>query len=168
MAGSSSSTTKLPEWYTNYAKPSLELANRVAQTGYRPNVGPEIAAFNPTQVGAMQQGSDWNAAFNTPGQQAPDIQSQLMPTNSSINGQGAYSSFPQYQDMMAKFAELFPGQSDYLKGFSINPQTGAPASEYGIFNGWQTAGQKPAGTAPEMTEAQKRAQARIDYQVNRR
>lgn len=137
MAGGTTSKEKseLPQWYVDYAKPSLDLANQVAQIGYVPSVGPEVAAFNPTQVDAMQQGNNWSAAFNTPGQAAPDVQSQLMPTNSQFMGQGAYSSGPEYEKMKALFAQMFPGQNADIARFSKNPVTGAPATAYGSFPG---------------------------------
>lgn len=133
MGGGSKSKTELPQWYVDYAKPSLELANKVAQIGYRPNVGPELAAFNDTQKDVMNQGNAWNAAFNTPGQAPQDVNSQLMPTNSSFMGQGAYSSFPQYQESMDEFNRMFPGQAKAISDMSVDPQTGAPAPAYSMF-----------------------------------
>ena len=143
MAGGSQTKTELPAWYQKYAEKSLAQADKIAQIGYRPNVGPDIAAFNPTQVAGMQGANDWAAAFgggtgqggNTP----VDVAASLPQATTYAGGIQGLSSYPMYEEAMKKFAAMFPGQSDYIKGFSIDPQTGAPASQYealaGMTNG---------------------------------
>jgi hypothetical protein len=152
MGGGSESKTELPQWYSDYAKPSLELANQVAQVGFTPMLGTAMAAFNPVQEQAMQAGLDWAAAFN-PGQPTqPTIKSQLMPTNSTFNGQPAYSTYPMYQELMDQWKTLFPGQAADVGRFSKDPVTGGPASAYDIFptsTGGGGGSNSPAPLTPE-------------------
>jgi hypothetical protein len=129
--GGSKSETKLPEWYSDYAKRALALSDKIAQQGYTPYQGPDIAAFNKPQIAGMQAGNDWAAAFGGPGAQSADISKSLMPTRNFGNGMQGYSSFGGFQDAMAKMQAMFPGQYDYMKSFAIDPVTGAGATAFG-------------------------------------
>ena len=106
----SKSTTKLPEWFESAAKKALGVGERVAQIGYVPYYGPDVAAFAPQAVRGMQGIEDWNAAFNTPGQAGADIASELMPATDFGNGLMGYSSGPGYDSAVASLRQKFPGK----------------------------------------------------------
>lgn len=163
------SKTELPQWYVDYAQPALGLATDVSQIGYVPQVGPEFAAMTQPQVSALQSANDWSAAFNTPGQVAPDVQSQLMQPNSSINGMPAYSSYPQYQASMDLYKQMFPAQYKDIASFSNNPVTGGAAPAYGAFPGGSTAPMTPYTPEPVfMTDEERKRQADIQGRGNER
>jgi uncharacterized lipoprotein YmbA len=117
-------------------------------------------------MAGMQSANDWAAAFGGQGAQPVQASQSVMQPNSEMGGMPAYSSHPAFQSMMDLFTQLYPGQAAALQKFSINPQTGAPASAYNIFNGWQDAG-APATTPPSQTAAQQHAQAIWDSQVGK-
>ena len=147
MGGSSESKTELPEWYQRYAEKSLGTADKIAQIGYRPELGPTLAGFNPTQMAAMQAPNDWAAAFgmgampppqmpSMPAQgqaqspaQAPastpiNVQTGMPQTQTYAGGIQALSSYPMYEQAMEQFRALFPGQSNYMNSFQMDPVTG--------------------------------------------
>lgn len=121
---SSKSKTELPEWYSDYAKKNLALGEAVSQQGYTPWMGADVAAFTPQQVEGMQEAQDWSSAFMTPGQAAPRVADQIPQAQEFAGGVQGYSSYPMYQEQLANLAKSFPGLSDYIKQFSIDPKTG--------------------------------------------
>jgi hypothetical protein len=126
--GGKPSKTELPEWYSDYAQQALAQADKIAQIGYVPYQGPDVAAFNPQQIAGMQGANDWAAAFGGPGAKSADVSASLMKPTNFGNGLSGYSSFGGYQDALAQLKKLYPGQFDYMNSFHINPVTGAAAT----------------------------------------
>ena len=133
---SDKTTTKSPAWYEDAAKKALAQGEKTAKIGYVPYSGPDVAAFSPQIVDAMQQSADWSAAFNTPGQAAPNIASQIMPATDFGGGLKGYSSFGGFEDSVAALRSKFPGLASYLDSFFVNPTTGKyPGSPAGGIGG---------------------------------
>lgn len=147
----SESKTELPAWYVPYAKQGLEIGNKIAQQGYTPYQGPDVAAFTPQQVQGMQQASDWATAFGGKGAKAQNVASQLMPSQDFGGGLKGYSSYGGYQDSLAKLKKNQPGLYDYITSMSIDPQTGAPAKMYQAAQAMQTPA-FPGTVAPPPTQ----------------
>lgn len=120
----SQSSSNLPEWYVPYAKESLKRGQQIANQGYTPYMGADVAAFNPTQVGAMQDSANWNAAFNTPGQAAPDVAASLPKAQDFGNGMQGYSSYNGYLDQLETLKSKYPGMFRMMEAQAINPVTG--------------------------------------------
>jgi len=133
---SDKTTTKSPAWYEDAAKKALAQGEKTAKIGYVPYSGPDVAAFSPQMVDAMQQSADWSAAFNTPGQAAPDVASQIMPATDFGGGLKGYSSFGGFEDSVAALRSKYPGLASYLDSFFVNPTTGKyPGSPAGGLGG---------------------------------
>jgi len=135
-ADDSKTTSKPPQWWEDAAKKALATGEKVARKGYVPYIGPDVAAFDPQMVNAMQQANDWSAAFMTPGQAPVDASASIMPATDYGNGLKGYSSFGGFEDSIAALRETYPGLANYLDSFFINPTTGRfPGGGAGGFGG---------------------------------
>jgi hypothetical protein len=94
----------------------------VANLGYTPYYGPDVAAMTPMQVAAAQNVNQGASAF---GLAAPSDPMAGMPTAETFAGgvQG-YSSGPIYDQSLAALQQNRPGQYDAITGMFIDPQTG--------------------------------------------
>lgn len=138
MGGADDSKTKSepPQWWEDAAKKALATGEKVARKGYVPYMGPDVAAFDPQMIDAMQQANDWSAAFMTPGQAPADASASIMPVTDYGNGLRGYSSYGGFQDSIAALREAYPGLANYLDSFFINPTTGRfPGGGAGGFGG---------------------------------
>ena len=54
--GSQTSKVQIPSWIEGPATRNLQRAEQFAQMGYQPYYGPEVAAFNPMQIGGDSGG----------------------------------------------------------------------------------------------------------------
>ena len=145
--GSTTTEMKLPEWYTDAAKQALHMGEAVAQRGYVPNYGPQVAAFAPQQVDAMQGANDFSAAFGMG--PARHVAAGIPQAETFAGGIRGYSSIPLFDEAMAKYAAANPGQADYSKRFAIDPKTGLLPKD-SFWNGWTMSEleKKRLGVAP--------------------
>lgn len=120
--GSTTQTNKLPKYYEDAAKKAAKLGSFVAQQGYVPNVGPDVAALDPQAINGMQMSNDWAEAFGM----APhtDVAASIPAAQSFEGGIKGYSGFPLAQSSLAELARLYPGLAKYIKSFAIDPVTG--------------------------------------------
>ena len=152
MAGSSGGggggggKTQIPAYLRPYVVDMFNRATNVANQGYTPYMGPDVAAFAPQQVQAMQGAQDWYTQFEHPGQAAPDVASQLMPATDFGNGMKGYSSYPGYLQQLSALAAKYPGLSDYIKSMAIDPVTGKPGSRTSAGSGTTVGGGILGGT----------------------
>lgn len=128
--GSSKSQVKIPAWLQNAAQANMARADKIAQIGYTPYYGPDVAAFNPTQQAAFQNTNDAAQAF---GLAAPSDPMAGMPQPQTFaNGVQGYSSQPMFQQSLDAFAADRPGQFAAMSAPFIDPTTGAaPAKPFG-------------------------------------
>lgn len=133
--GSQETTTKmeLPKWMEPYAKDALAQGTRVAEMGYVPYMGPDLAAFAPQQMAGMQQSADLASAF---GMAAPqNVAASLPKPQTYAGGVQGYSSFPMYEGAQSELAKKYPGLAEYLSKFTIDPQSGQmPTGGFGSQN----------------------------------
>jgi len=142
-SGSESTETSLPEWLRGPAERNLGRAEDVQRLGYMPYRGPEVAAFTPNQLAAMQNNNDAARAF---GFAAPGGAAEGMPTPELYaGGIRAYDSNALYDqallDTQAYQPETFD-QYNALFGSNVattaNPNplpTGRPSGGGGSFGG---------------------------------
>lgn len=125
-----SSEVKIPAWLESAARANMARADKIAQIGYTPYYGPDVAAFNPTQQAAFQNTADAASAF---GMAAPaDPMSGMPQAQVYANGVQGYSSQPMFQQSLDAFAADRPGQFAAMAAPFINPITGAaPATPFG-------------------------------------
>lgn len=120
--GSSESKSKPLPYIEAAVQQALNLGDAYGRLGIPMYTGPEVAAFDPQQVQAMQGYSDAGAAFGM--NAARNVATDLPQAENYGGGINGISSFPTVEKALATWAEKFPGQAEYLKKFMINPVTG--------------------------------------------
>jgi hypothetical protein len=102
--GGQTTTSDIPEWAKEPTKRNLARAEAVQQIGYQPYMGPDLAAFNPTQQSAMQSQLDAAQAFGLSGPQT--ALADMPPPQEFAGGIRGYSAFPLatlFQQVMMTF-----------------------------------------------------------------
>jgi len=108
--GSQTQKVEIPKWIEEPATRNLARAEAAQQIGYQPYYGPDVAAFNPTQLAAMQSNIGAAEAFGLlqPGMTA----AQGMPAPQTFaGGQMGYSSAPLYEQAVAEMEARNPAQA---------------------------------------------------------
>lgn len=123
MGGSSTSKTTVPEWQNRAAQDALAAANRVANIGYTPYYGPDVAALTPMQMAAMRGTNQAAQAFGMP---TADPTAGL-PQATDYGGMQAYSSGGLYDQALAELQRRNPEQYAALTA-DIVPQQAASAA----------------------------------------
>ena len=121
--GSTTSSVEIPEYIERAAQENLNRAQAIAQMGYVPYYGPDVAAFTPMQEAAMQNVASAAGAFGL-----------ATPTGASVTGMPVaqtfeggirgYSSAPLFEQAQAELAARRPAQKSYIDSFFIDPVTG--------------------------------------------
>ena len=136
--GSNTSNTEVPAWLENAGIENINKARDVAQIGYTPYYGPEVAAFNPMQLQSMKTTGNAASAFGLAPQGFDATAGIPTPTDYAGGIQG-YSSMPLYNESMAAFNAARPAQAAAINNMFIDPFTGAPATgNYGATETQQT------------------------------
>lgn len=121
--GRSSTSVEIPAWLESAARQNIARADQIAQIGYVPYYGPDVAAMTPMQMAA---GGNINAAAGAFGLGAPTSMTAGMPMAQDYGGMAAYSSAPLYEQSLAELQARRPGQFAALQAPFIDPVTGAP------------------------------------------
>lgn len=136
----SSSQSGINKEFLPFAKNALIRAGQVGDQGYVPYMGMDVA-LPDSLLNSWQSTADRAASFNTPGQAAQDIRSQMPITEQ--NGIQGLSSYAGYQDQLSQLQKNYPGLYDYIRSFSIDPVTGKLGSR--AFGNMSLGGNKPGG-----------------------
>jgi hypothetical protein len=135
--GSQTQQTQIPDWIREPATRAIDRGERIAEIGYTPYMGPDVAALSAPQMGAM---ANTGAAASAFGMGGGDPMAGMPAPETFAGGMQGYSSYPLYQQTQEAFAQAYPGQADYMSNFFIDPQSGgllqpaqqaAPASQAG-------------------------------------
>lgn len=127
--GSTSTSVQVPAWLESAAQQNLARADRVAQLGYTPYYGPDVAAFSPMQQAAMQGTNQAASAFGMP---SVDAMAGMPQAQTFAGGVQGYSSAPLYQQSVEALAANDPGLYRAMGQMFIDPNTGAqPAAPFG-------------------------------------
>ena len=131
--GSSTTKVEVPQYIEDAAKANLARADEIAQIGYTPYYGPDVAAFTPMQQASFQNTADAAGAF---GMAAPasqqDIYGGMGAPTTYAGGVRGYSSAPMYEQSVSELQRQRPGQYEALMAPFINPVSGAdPAAPFG-------------------------------------
>lgn len=118
--GSQTSEVTVPQYIEDAAKRNLHKADMVSELGYVPNYGPDVAAFTPAQLAAMDNTSGAASAF---GLNVPETSGIPTPTEYA-GGVSGYSAMPIYEQALEEFRAARPGQAEYIDSFFIDPMTG--------------------------------------------
>lgn len=119
---SGTSEVKLPAWLENAAQKNIARAQMVADIGYVPNYGLDVAAFSPMQQSAMQNTADAASAF---GLGAPkDVMAGMPKTTTNNLGFTGYSSGDMFDTALAELAANRPAQFLGIQQMFTDPVTG--------------------------------------------
>lgn len=141
--GSQTTQVQIPAWLEQAAQRNIGRAEELAQIGYTPYYGPDVAAVTPLQQSAMQNTAGAAQAFGLGG---GDPLAGLPQAQDFGGGVSAYSSAPLYQAALDQLQQQRPGQFAAMQAPFLNPVTGAPApSPFGFAD--------PAAAAPAETQA---------------
>jgi len=142
--GSTSTSVQVPAWLEGAAQQNLARADRVAQLGYTPYYGPDVAAFSPMQQAAMQGTNQAALAFGMP---SVDAMAGMPQAQTFAGGVQGYSSAPLYQQSVEALAANDPGLYRAMGQMFIDPNTGAqPGSPFGSGAGTGSMGGKGGGS----------------------
>lgn len=121
--GTKTSTVEIPEYIERAAQRNLNRAEQIAQMGYVPYYGPDVAAFTPMQEAAMQNVASAAGAFGLATPTGASVTG--MPTATEYaGGIRGYSSSPMFEQAQAELAARRPAQKSYIDSFFIDPVTG--------------------------------------------
>jgi len=119
--GGQTTTAEIPEWAKEPTIRNLQRAEDVQQIGYMPYMGPDLAAFNQTQMGAMQNQLDAASAF---GMSAPSTPMQGMPQAQDFGGgMMGYSAYPIFEQAQRELAAKNPLQQQAYDDLFVEPTT---------------------------------------------
>lgn len=116
--------SKTETWKKMPSIESVNLARQIAQGGYVPYQGGEVAAFSPQMTQGMQGSQDMWSAFNNPGGTVPQVAASIPEAQDFGGGLKGYSGYGGYQDQLANLQQSYPGLASYLRQFTIDPRTG--------------------------------------------
>tara|TARA_X000001382_G_scaffold87773_1_gene62708 strand:+ start:1175 stop:1822 length:648 start_codon:yes stop_codon:yes gene_type:complete len=125
--GKSSRTVEkeIPEEIMQANREALLDASNVAQMGYIPKYGAQVAALTDAQKAAMNNTYGAAGSF---GLAAPARNNFGMPEVVNTGGIDGYATSPIFDAAMAEFQGARPAQYDYLNSFFIDPVTGEVGS----------------------------------------
>lgn len=135
--GSTTSQVEIPQYIEEASKKNLAVAGDIAQLGYTPYYGPDVAAFSPMQEAAFQGTSQAASAFGMPTGQMAQPQAGMTPygmpqPQTYAGGMRGYSSAPIYEQSLQALQQNAPAQFDFIRSMFINPQTGErPKAPFG-------------------------------------
>ena len=117
--GSQTSRVEIPAYIEDASRRNIERAEQLAQVGYMPYYGPEVAAFTPMQTAAMQSTADAAAAFGLAPQM--DVAASL-PQAQDFGGVMGYGSGNLFESALAELAQRQPQQAQAFNNLFIGPQ----------------------------------------------
>lgn len=120
--GSQTSKTEIPQWVEDASRANLARADEIAQIGYTPYYGPDVAAFSPMQQAAFQNTGQAASAFGMAGGGMTGMEG--MPQAQDFGGGLlGYSSQPIYQNSLDTFAQQRPDQYQAMNNLFMDPGT---------------------------------------------
>ena len=118
----STSTVELPSWLEGAAQKNIARAQQVADIGYTPYYGLDVAGFSPMQTSAMQNTANAASAF---GLAAPtDVMAGMPKTTTNNLGFTGYSSGDMFDTALAQLAANRPAQYLAIQQQFTDPVTG--------------------------------------------
>lgn len=108
--GKQTTEVQIPQYLQDASRRNIARAEQVQRLGFTPYTGPQVAAFNPTQLAAMQSNIGAAEAF---GLMQPNTltAAQGMPAPQTFaDGSQGYSSMPLYDQALAEMQRRNPAQ----------------------------------------------------------
>jgi hypothetical protein len=123
-SGNTTQKTEIPAWLENASRGNIAQGNKVANLGYVPYYGPDVAAFTPMQQASFQNTGQAANAFGMAGGNLTGMEG-MPQAQQFAGGVSGYSSAPMYEEALAQLEANAPGQFAAIQNMFINPQTGA-------------------------------------------
>ena len=124
--GSTTTSVEVPEYIEEAAKRNLNRAEGIANLGFVPRYGPDVAAPTPLQEASMRNTASAAGAFGLAG--SGDPMAGMPQAQTFAGGVRGYSSAPIFEQSVSELQARRPGQYDYMQSFFIDPVTGLPGS----------------------------------------
>lgn len=122
--GSQTTQAEIPQWAEDAMIHNLGRAQQVAELGYMPYHGPDVAVFNPTQIAAMDS---YNSAASAFGLGSPSGSvADSMPAPQDFGGFMGYSSRPMFQQAVNSWNIDSPAQTQQYSNLFV-PMRGEAA-----------------------------------------
>lgn len=123
---SSTSKVEIPKWLEDAAQANIARAKMVADTGYVPNYGLDVAAFSPLQQQGMQATGMGAQAFGF-APQGFDATAGI-PTPETSGGFTGYRSGNMFDEALAQLAQRRPAQYLQVANQFVDPISGAASA----------------------------------------
>lgn len=121
--GSQTSKVEIPQWIEQPTIRNIARAEQVAQMGYQPYYGPEVAAFTPMQQQAMQSQYDAAAAFGMAPMGGNAMAGTPTPTEYT-GGLLGYGSGDLFEQSINEFQKRQPDQAEIYSSQFVGPDVG--------------------------------------------
>lgn len=119
---SQTTTTQMPAFMRPYVERNLQRAETAQKIGYQPYYGPDIAAFNPTQMAAFGSNIGAAEAFGLiPRGSVSPMQGMAPEPQTFAGGVQGYSSAPLFEQALAEFEAKRPGQAAQYNKLFVDP-----------------------------------------------
>jgi hypothetical protein len=122
-SGSTTTQTEIPAFLEDAAKRNLARGSDVADLGYVPYFGPDVAAFTPMQQASFQNTGQAANAFGMSGGGLTGMEG-MPQAQQFAGGVSGYSSAPMFLETLQALEQNNPGQLQAIRDMFINPQTG--------------------------------------------
>lgn len=116
--GEQTTSVTYPPWVVEPAKRAIARGEDIAQIGYIPYEGPDVAALAPQQMAAMEGAQSAASAFGLP--QANPM-ANLPQAQTYAGGVQGYSGAPLAEQLIADFRENRPGQAALYDSLFVDP-----------------------------------------------
>jgi len=120
LFGSTSTSTTVPKWQSRAIQDAIRASYKVANLGFTPYYGPDVAAMTPMQMAAMQGTNQALSAFGMP---TADLTAG-MPEAQNYNGMMAYSSGDMYDQALLELRRRNPEQYNALMNLQFTRSRG--------------------------------------------
>lgn len=108
--GTTTTVQEIPAWVREATQQNLASARKAAQLGYMPYYGPQVAAFNPTQLAAMQSNIGAAEAFGLIPQGALTAAQGMPAPTTYAGGFQGYGSGDLYEQALSELRRRQPSQ----------------------------------------------------------
>lgn len=115
--GSSTTSVEIPQWLEDPSKRAIARGEAIAQLDYMPYMGPDVAAFSPTQEAAFDNTNAAAGAFGM-GQSAGTGMPQAQDFGGGVMG---YSSYPVFEQTQLAFEQAYPELAAQRNSFFGQP-----------------------------------------------
>lgn len=125
LFGGGGSTTKvqIPTWIQEPMQRGIARAEQMAQMGYQPYYGPEVAAFSPMQTAAMQSAADAATAFGMAPQM--NVMASIPTPTEYVGGVRGYGSGDIFEQSVNEFQKRQPEQNQIYSNLFTGPRVNA-------------------------------------------